>query len=276
MMKDEMLENYMNSIRHLLAAGGHAPQYPFNEHKCKSLIDRYKRNDTAVSFMPIVLNCAVVFGLQSAEYQEMDFGKARLQLEKIRNQATLSETEIADLNPASLYAISNAKKADKLSLHIASYKSSTAIMLPENVTQMIKILLCDEHINEASGHALEGFQGAAPLSDDQIKKSLRIARKGRRGGAKREQLDELLVAALGIFEKCGDKRFTLDWHKDNSPISEAARFCVDIVEIAFPNVPRSLVKSASRKVREKCKNINTLDDMFRCAADFLQVEFIAD
>ena len=243
MNETQMLNDAQNALAGLgidlsaLFANGFSPFEPFTDDLLAPIAQRYGFLPDSILTVQIVLNVAVAISSFEAKWTSSDLPKVRKKFEAVKKHSRALHDALQDLDEEDFYAANEAAGGQ-------AYASNAETMR-----------LCDmDPMEPTASLAWDGSRATLqrpeekPLDLDELTKmlnavnqamdlSLRYAGKGKTGRPKDGTLEALLVSAFQIYEHFSGKAFTLQWHDDNSPISEAACFCTDIVRVFDDKIP---------------------------------------
>ena len=214
--------------------------------------------DSAVMALELLNIAAIRSNLQS-DVQRASSAETRRRLKKIQKFSRSVLEQIDTLDSEIELLFSTAFDLSKLMPD-----------LPENILDQTK----PENSNEFSQTEFETFEGFNEVKellsstcrqlrqlDDISTKAFNLAGGNSKGRPKDKSLDDFLGTAFQVYINFANKPFTLEWHSDGQPISEAACYCVDLVNVFRPEVTPSKIATTARKIRETHIKVSELQEI---------------
>ena len=232
---------------------------PFTIQNFEPIRARYDiSEDSAVMALELLNEAAIHSNFQSA-LQRASRAETRKKLQQIQKFSRSVLEQIVTLDSEIELLFSTAFDLSKLMPHMT-----------DNILEQTK----PEKSIERSCTEFEKFEGFNELNellssttkqlrqlDDLSTKAFKLAGGNSKGRPKDESLDDFLGTAFQVYENFANKPFTLEWHSDGQPISEAACYCVDLVNVFRPEVTLPKIATTARKIRETHLKVSELQEI---------------
>jgi hypothetical protein len=243
-----------------LMSDGFDPERPFTEDLFSNIAKSYAFDSNGVATARLVFNIAVQMSAREAKWTATHLPKVRTKFEAVREHSLALQRALQDLNEEDLYVANEATIAQGYASNPETMRLFETEPKPPSAS-----------VEWDGNRATLVRPGQEPLNFDELTRilnaideamalSLRAAGKGKIGRREDATLEPLLLTAFQMYEQFTGKIFSLQWHSDNSPISEAACFCVDIVRVVDRKIPSSKIVSAANEVRKLSHKVSNLEE----------------
>lgn len=245
----------------MLAEQGINANEPLTEEVFAPIAKRYHFIPGSEGTARIVLNIAIAKSRVEVKLTATDLTKVRRKFEAVTKRAAALRRALEGLDADDLFVADHAAlcqkfAADPETMEIKGEqpKDPSAVLFLENANVVLSS-------HDGAGMSLEEFNSTLDALTEAMTLSLKVAGKGRKGRPKDASLEGPLMVAYQMYVNFTGKLFTLDWHSDSSPLSDAASFCVEFVRVFDGRSPDSKIASMARQVKEKSIKVSNLEEV---------------
>lgn len=244
-----------------LIANGFDRHKPFTEEAFAPIAETYGFIPAAIPMARLLLNVAAHQSSLEAKWAATDLPKVRKKLSAVQKHCRALQKALRDLDEEDLYAANQASIAMTYATNAALLEMVGEIALEPSPTIAWNGQKAALERPNADPLDLDDLLTLLEALDQAMDVSLRVAGKGKTGRRENASLDPLLTIALQVYENFTGKRWSLLWNEKNEPFSEAARFCVDVVEVFDTGMIASRIVSTSVETRKKSYKVNSLEQL---------------
>ncbi|WP_224815174.1 hypothetical protein [Hasllibacter sp. MH4015] len=252
----------------ILAEKGVDAEKPICAETFETIAVRYGFSEEHLEEARLAINVAIAFAEVDVRIAAISLTRTRAKFEAVCKHSQALQEALDDLNEEDLFLADHAADcqvlaADEEIAHFADSAPLKPVTALSDGEEGFVLLRPD-------GQSLPLEELSAGLKDlrQAMEISLKVAGKGRRGRTRDASLEGPLMAAYQIYVNLTDKPFTLQWHSDNAPISDAACFCVDIVRAFDTSSPASKIVSMADEVRKKSIKVSNSQEFEKFLAHF--------
>jgi|GEM_PF-1044453 len=235
----------------MMADAGADPEQPFTTGVFSPIARRYNFSDALTPVLRLTLNFAA-----NAKSFEKSYPEARKELGALRRTIKKLDSQLDTLGLETRFLVERASACQKLKSNVDLLQSGGFKSLREMSLTSFKTIT---QTNREGLSLIEELSEVSAKLDCYLETAERVAR-GQSGRPADANLELFLFAAYQAYVNGTGAPFTLDWHIDDAPLSEAARFCVDVVSVAFADVSSAQIRSVSRRVREKSIPVSNMQN----------------
>lgn len=254
-------EQTLIEIVNAMAARGIDPQQPFTEATFKPIAAMYGFPPETTYIARFTLNYAVALSNTEAKWTATNLPKVRKKLEAVEKHCRALQAALQDLDEEDFFAARYASIAQDFATDPelmglfgeSALEASPTITWDGTDAALERPFEAPLALNELSAW-LEALNQALAVAQ-------KVARKGKLGRREDATLDALIGCALQVYENFTGKRFSLQWNERNEAISEAARFCVDVVNVFDDTISPSKIVSASIQTRKNSIKVSDLEEV---------------
>ena len=243
----------------MMADAGADPEQPFTADVFAPIARRYGFLDALTPVLRFALNFAA-----NGTGFEKSYPEARKELCALRRTIKKLDSQIDTIGLETSFLVERASACQKLKPNLDILQSGDFESIPEMSLTSFKTIA---QTNREGLALIEELSELSAKLDCYLETAERVAR-GQGGRPANEDLELLLLAAYQAYVNGTGAPFTLDWHTDDATLSNAARFCVDVVSVAFPDVSFAQVRTVSRRVREKSIPVSNMQNAATFLASF--------
>ncbi|MEX3014994.1 hypothetical protein [Gymnodinialimonas hymeniacidonis] len=234
---------------------------PFSDEVFAPIAETYGFIPESFAMARLLLNVAAHLSKSEAKWAATDLPKVRQKLSTVQKHGRALQKALRDLDEEDLYA---ANQASIAMTHATN--ASLLEMIGETALEPSSTIAWNGQkavLERPNTDPLDLDDVLASLDalDQAMEVSLRVAGKGKKGRRENATLDPLLTIALQVYENFTGKRCSLLWTEKNEPLSEAARFCVDVVEVFDTGTVPSRIVSSSAETRRKSYKVSSLEEL---------------
>lgn len=250
-----------------MAAKGIDPEIPFSTEVFEPIASEFGIPKESANVARYLLNFAAQCSKVETKFHQTNMPIARKQLLKIKK---LNEAYLEQLNqllPETRAVLERTIVGTKLAPNFENSGDSLVLRNQgsESADNSTESDLAEvESINQLLASTTEQIEHF----DSFITLAINVARGNKSGRPTDETLDDLLGTAFQVYVNFAGKPFTLDWHSDGEPLSDAAKFVVAIVKKFKPNTSLSHIATASRRIREKHIKVSSLHELPEFIANY--------
>lgn len=253
-----------------MAQKGIDPDKPFTAELFAPIAAKYSIPEEAEFMSRFVLNVAAAHSRQEAEWTAIDLRKVRSKFSLVAKHCQGLREALKLLDEEDLLAADKAALASEL---LAD--AEVMEMLCMDVRQPAPRIVLDENQPflqrpDRKAVAFNELDEVLAALEQAISGVELMAGKGKTGRREDATLEPLLQSAFQVYENFISQRFRLQWHVDGQPLSDAACFCVDVVDLFDPSASLQRIATAANKVRKTSKKVSNLNEVPDFIRHFLE------